>query len=635
MNNSVNPCDDFYLHSCGNWIANTTLPPSEDAFFKSISTIENNNQLILKSILETQYNNTLQLDGRITALYQSCMDLDAINATGTSPLDDLFSPISLVSDVQSFSEAVGVMHREGVVALFSISAVLDSEDPTLTIAGLSQGGLALPDPSMYSDSAIMSKYVTHITNMFSLTGLSTQDSSLMAKQAVAFESGIASFTVPPDQLTNPFVTYNKINLTGLEAIAPNFTWVSYLEAIQYPNITQITVDVPSFYANISAFVQGQTVESMRSYLYWEALHAYATALPGPFLAENFAFFGAFLEGLQEMQPRWQQCVASVDQYMGFLLGQYFVQVAFPGSSEEMASVMIQNIEAMMHLNLETISWMDNITRANAIQKLGMVTNQIGSPNYNLTYEGLEIDTQFFNNSVSASIWNFEYMANQIEQPSNKNLWEMTPPTVNAYYDPTKNGMVFPAGILQNPFFDKSFAAAIYFGGAGVIMGHELTHGFDDSGRNYDGNGVLRNWWQPATSAKFDSLVSCVIEQYDQFEVLPGLYINGNLTQGENIADMGGSKLSYLALQNEIGEANMTAPSVVPGLTNAQLFFIAYAQGWCAVQTPESLRIQVATDPHSTPRYRVLGPLINHPYFAPTFNCPVGSYMNPEHKCSVW
>jgi len=265
-----------------------------------------------------------------------------------------------------------------------------------------------------------------------------------------------------------------------------------------------------------------------------------------------------------------------------------------------------------------------------------VRNQIGYPQQFLNYTGLVVSkNQWFETFLSAASWNFQFMANQIQKPSQKDLWEMTPDQVNAYYEPTKNEMVFPAGILQTPFFDASFPLALNYGGIGMVMGHELTHGFDNQGRNYDGNGYLVDWWQPSSGQKFDQLVSCVIQQYSKFEVLPNVFINGNLTQGENIADMGGVKNSYNALKTILGDAQMNSPSIVPGLTNAKLFFVGFAQGWCAVQSPEYVKLQVAIDPHSPAKYRVLGPLINHPNFASVFSCPVGSHMNPINKCAVW
>jgi len=640
LNTSVNPCDDFYAYSCGGWIAANSLPPSQSSYYKSFSSIEDRNKVVLKDILEDKYNKSMQVDPRLPTFYNSCMNLSAIEAAGLGKVKDMINTVAReIKNLETFFFLSGILLNYGVPSLVILAPVQDSKNPNFTIAQLSQGGLSLPDSTLYKDASLVKQYTQHVTNMFELFGSPSGMAAVQAKSVVAFESLIAAGTTTPDQLQNPFVTYNKINLDGLQKLAPKLPWEDYFSGASLftgENITEITVDVPTFYVKLQAAILSQSPDTWKNYLTWSIIHTYAPYLTKAVVDEDFSFFGKILQGLGEPLPRSEQCTMVVDKNMGMLLGKYFVQAAFSGASKSKVSEMIESIEAQMHINLENIPWMDNITRANAIAKLRQVSNDVGYPSEFFTYGGLSIEANnFFQNVLEVFRWQFMFSMMLIQKPTNKELWEMTPATVNAYYDPTKNGMVFPAGILQRPFFDLTYAEPIYYGGMGFIMGHELTHGFDDQGRVYDGNGVLVNWWQPATSAKFDELTTCVINQYSGFEVLPGLFVNGNLTQGENIADMGGSKLAYLALQASIGATAMKQPSVVPGLTNEKLFFVSLAQSWCALQTPEDARIRIATDPHSPARFRVLGPLINHPYFANTYNCPVGSRMNPVKKCAIW
>eukprot|EP01112_Ceratiomyxa_fruticulosa_P003327 TRINITY_DN1369_c0_g1_i3.p1 TRINITY_DN1369_c0_g1~~TRINITY_DN1369_c0_g1_i3.p1 ORF type:complete len:489 (+),score=90.78 TRINITY_DN1369_c0_g1_i3:549-2015(+) len=461
--------------------------------------------------------------------------------------------------------------------------------------------------------------------------------SALAQRSIlvlAFETSIASLFGFP---STPFQQYNFMNLTQVENLMPElkfFLYFDYLTSLG-AKLENFTADVPQFYQGFSSLLSNTSVQTLKNYFLWQTVHTFAPYLSSGFVSEDFYFFSTILDGQLEMSPRWENCIQYTDQALGEVLGQYFVDLRFSGDSFDLATDMIESIEAAMKADLQEVVWMDDTTRAAALVKLSMVENQIGSPKTPLNYTGLNIGDVFFENIFLSNYWFSTFSYKQIGFPSNKNLWEMTPDTINAYYDDTKNQMVFPAGILQSPYFNASFPKSMIYGGAGVIMGHELTHGFDNSGKDYNGNGKLTNWWLPATEAKFNSLATCVIEQYSTFEILPGLNVNGNMTLPENIADMGGTKNSFNALASILGQSGLNQQSIVPGFNNAQLFFIAYAQGWCSIETPEYMRLSAATDPHSPPRYRVLGPLINHPYFASTFSCPVGSYMNPTNKCAIW
>eukprot|EP01113_Clastostelium_recurvatum_P040389 TRINITY_DN627_c0_g1_i4.p1 TRINITY_DN627_c0_g1~~TRINITY_DN627_c0_g1_i4.p1 ORF type:complete len:674 (+),score=143.01 TRINITY_DN627_c0_g1_i4:103-2124(+) len=635
MNKTVNPCDDFYMYACGGWIASHPLPPSESAIFKGISSAEDADNVALLQILT---NTSADVDQRLTTFYNACMDSTFINQIGNEPLLPMLEIIKTFESVEVLLLYLWTYQSWGVNAFFSFTSTIDPGNPTQVIGSMSQGGLALPDPSLYNpknNEELLATYNKHVQKMLTYAGVTNVTAA--AEQAIALETAIANFTTPISDYGTPFQLYNPLLLSDFILNQSGvLDWASYFYYVPNMNDSvKMTLDFPAYYANLSSLVANTDLAALQSYMIWQAVHAFAPYLSDEFVEENFSFFGKFLNGQQEMDPRNKTCVQATDAALGEVLGKYFVAVKFGGNSKNFALSMVEQIEAAMKADLQEIYWMDDSTRAQALVKLSQLSNQIGYPASPLNYTGLHFSKLLFNNAIEANAWMAHFQTQQIGQPANRNLWDMTPSTVNAYYDPTKNQMVFPAGILQSPYFDQSFPDAMNFGGSGVIMGHELTHGFDNQGRDYDGTGKLINWWQPATSSKFDSLAQCVASQYSKFEPLPGVFVNGNQTLPENIADMGGTKNSYNALAAKLGNATMHSPSIVPGFTNSQLFFVAYAQGWCSVFTPEYIKILVATDVHSPPQFRVLGPLINHPYFAQEFNCPVGSNMNPKNKCAIW
>jgi len=401
----------------------------------------------------------------------------------------------------------------------------------------------------------------------------------------------------------------------------------------YSNYKILNIVTPAYFVGLQKYLTTSSVEVVKIYLKWQLLHAASNYLSSAFVNETFDFFSKFLGGIQKQPPRDKTCVQVVDTGLGDVLGYYFAQKAFPGKSKDLASSMIKQIEDAMTAKLKTISWMDDQTRGRALEKISLIANYIGYPDH-LRNNSYIPGVDFFNNVMKTLSLNTYQMVSKIGKPEDKTIWSMTADTVNAYYDPTRNEMVFPAAILQYPYFKADYPPSMNFGGAGMIMGHELTHGFDNQGRDYDGTGKLVNWWRPQTSKAFDAKVKCVIDQYSKFEVLPGVFINGQLTQGENIADMGGIKNAHDAYVAAYPD-EADKPSIVPGLTNRELLFVTFAQGWCGVATNEYLANQVKTDPHSWARFRVLGPLINFQTFADTFKCPVGSFMNPKDRCTVW
>jgi putative endopeptidase len=631
MNKSVNPCDDFYLYSCGNWIATHPVPPDESRIEKSFEEVENFNDAVLELIFADP-----NLDPKLRVYYSSCMNEDAIERLGVDPVVPIFTMIDDIRDTGDLMRVVAILHAFGVDALFSFGVTVDAKNPKLNIADFGQGGLALPDVSLYwTASDIRDRYKKHIANMFVLLGESHDVAMRHAQETFTFEQTIANFTLPPDDLIDPFQLYNPMTYSQFKNLTPSLPWDAYFGLPgKFPS-TNVTVDVPTFFRNLSKVISSTTPKIWTSYLKWQVIHSFASLLPKRFVDEDFNFFKKILRGLKELPPRNKTCIAATDRALGELLGQYYVAKTFPPQSKQKAHDILLTIEDAMNRDLLNLTWMDNQTRTVALEKLKLVYNMIGSPENPRNYSHLTLlENQYFHNTIVARVSEWHRLIQKMDGPADRNEWDMTAATVNAYYDPSRNEMVFPAAILQYPFFNLSLPTAMNYGAIGAVMGHELTHGFDNQGKDYDGYGILRNWWQPQTEKQFNERAQCVVKLYSSFEVLPGVYVDGVLTQGENIADMGGVKNSFSAFAQIMGN-HLNDKSVVPGLTNAQLFFVAYAQVWCSNATPEYLKVQVKTDPHSPAKFRVIGPLMNLPAFAQTFDCPVGSVMNPTSRCVVW
>lgn len=628
---SVDPCQDFWSFSCGSWIKNTQLPPDKSSLTRSFTVIQENNQNALQSIVEDPNK-----DVKINAFYTSCMNTSGMDQQGYAPLKGIFAMIDGVTDINSLFVVVGKLHKMGISTFFELGPVVDSFHPQNQIAGFDQGGLSLPWPSLYTDSDpqsanVRQAYMTYLTNVF--TFIQDPNPAQSANATFSLEAAIAAFTADPDALVDPFATYNPMSLAAFKALTPKLPWDSYFPIVNVSITGNLTVSVPSFYSNLSKALPTFS-NWWKPYLKAHVLKVRANYLSSNFRNEWFTFFKKVVGGQNQPSPRWRQCIDSTDAELGELLGKYYVEIAFPGTSQKDAVKLLKGILSAMKADLNGLPWMDNTTRGRALTKLSMIDHLIGSPINPETYSSVEIGVDYFTNIQNAEQFAASDRFATIGTLTDRKAWQMTAPTVNAYYDPTLNEMVFPAGILQQPFFNHSFPPEMNAGGIGMVMGHELTHGFDNQGRLYDGTGTLNNWWMPDTGKKFDAKVQCVIDQYSKFSPIPGVHVNGKLTQGENIADMGGIKNSFSALSTLLGKA-VNDPSIVPKLSRGQLFFVAFAQGWCTKASDAYYRLHAATDPHSPPMFRVLGPLMNLPAFSTTFNCPAGSPMNPPDRCEVW
>jgi len=642
MDKAADPCVDFYRYACGGWLDTTKLPADQSRWGRGFTEIAERNRAALKTILEDSAKNPGDDPARkkLGDYYSACMDEAKVDALGAKPIDALLKEAATIKDPKTLMQAVGRLSPNAIPALFGSAVVPDFKHPDKNIAYFTQGGLGLPDRDYYVKDDEKSKqtradYQAHMTRMFQLLGESEADAKKHVEQVVGFETELAKVSRPRVELRDPEKTYNKLDIGGLKALTPGLDWDAYLAATGYPSVREINVAVPEFFQGIERLATTTPKEALQSYVRWSILRSTAPLLSKPFVAENFAFYGQKLAGQKEIKPRWKRCVESTDNALGELLGQEFIETNFAGDSKAIAVDLIHRIEDSFEGNLKSLEWMDDATRARANTKKSTLANKIGYPDVWRDYSKLSVKRgDFFGNALASRKFEYQFEADKIGKPVDKKEWGMTPPTVNAYYNPLYNEMVFPAGILQPPFFDRSHPMAMNYGGIGMVMGHELTHGFDDQGRKFDPTGKLSEWWEPAVSSNFEQRAKCVSDLYSTYEVQPGLKLNGKLTLGENIADLGGIKQAYGAYKKWAAQ-NPDKDQGVPGLTNDQLFFVGFAQTWCSIQTPEIERMLVTVDPHSHPRYRVVGPLSNFPEFARAFQCGEGTPMRPKDVCEVW
>ncbi len=643
LDRSVSPCDDVYQFACGGWMKATPIPEDEASWVRSFSVLHEDNMKSLRAILDRDAQGDTRGDAygaELGALWASCMDEPAIEKSGLYDLKPELERIQAVRDPKSLVQEIAHLHTIGVGAAFGFDSEIDMKDTEHMIAGVSQGGLGLPERDYYfrddqRTKDIRAAYEKHVARTLELFGENAAQAAADAQTVIKLETDLAGASMTKVELRDPQKIYHRVDLDGLKKLAPDVSWDGYLAAVGFPNITAINVGQPEFVKKLDALVTPSKLPDWRVYLRWHLARSASPLLSQKFVDEWF-HFRQVLTGTKVLQPRWKRCVGFADQMMGEALAQPFVKDHLGEDGKRAAEQMVAGIEASMKADLDAVPWMDDTTRTRAEGKLAKIVNKIGFPAKWRSYQGLAIDrASFVKNVESATRFEVKRSLGKVGKPVDKEEWEMTPPTVNAYYEPTMNEMVFPAGILEHPFYAKTQTPGLNFGGIGMVVGHELTHGFDDEGRQFDAEGNLRDWWTAPVSAEFDRRASCVEKQYDDYVAVDDQHIKGKLTLGENIADLGGLKLSYAAFER--AEKENGATQAVGGFTPEQQFFLGFAQAWCANYRPESLRLLVATNPHSPPKFRVNGPLSNLPEFAAAFQCHEGSPMvrSKEKRCEVW
>ena len=641
MDQSTEACQDFFQYANGTWLKNTQIPASESRWGTFNMLAESNNAL-LKDVLDTAMRTKAKAGSdtqMIGDLYATCMNEDAIEKSGIEPLKPFLAQIDGIKTHDDVLKQIAVMHNAGLPALFGYGAGADLKNTNAVILNAGQGGTSLPNNEYYTKSDPKSvetraKFVEYTTDMFKLLGDTPDVAAAHAATVMEMQTRLAKVQLTPVERRNPDNGYNKISVAAAQELTPNFSWAAYSAARGVPAAGEINIAPVKFFTEMNAMMKDVPVDNWKAYFRFMAVNATANALPKAYADENFDFFGKYLSGQKERQPRWKTCVQNVDGTLGEALGMEYAKRAFTPAAKARMNVLIDNLMVSLKGRIDGLKWMSPETKKQAQIKLSTFKRKIGYPDTLRGYKGLMIDrTSFAGNSLRAGAFQIKRNFEDLGKPRDKTRMGMSPPTVNASYSPQNNDITFPAGILQPPFFNFNADDALNYGAIGGVIGHEITHGFDDQGSRFDADGNLKMWWTPEDMAKFEERASCVVEQFNGFEVQPGLFMNGKLTLGENIGDFAGLTVSYHAYMKSL--EGKPHPKDIDGFTAEQRFFLGWAQVWAGKYTPEAERQQVAGNPHALPKWRVNGPLSNMPEFAQAFGCKTGAKMIREKVCEIW
>ncbi len=633
MDARVSPCEDFYLYASGTWLANHPIP-ADRASWGAGSELQEQNFEVLKQILEDAAADRAapgaSVKGKVGAFYRVGMDEARIEKDGGKPLEADFARIAAIGDADSLAREIGRLHRLGTESAFSFFVGQDAKNSTLLLAEVYQGGLGLPDRDYYlSDDPHMkelrAKYEAHVAKMFTLAGDSPAAAAKNARTVIAVETRLAKKSMTPVEQRDPNALYHRMSSEQLARLAPGFRWKAYFGGVGLTEpgaLAAVNVNQPEFFKEVGAMAKDVPLEQWKPYLRWGVIHSSAPYLSSAFVDENFAFYGRELFGQKQLRVRWKRVLSAADAELGEALGQLYVERAFSPEAKAKALAMVMNLKAALGDRIRALDWIGEDTRRQALRKLDAIAVKIGYPDKWRDYSGLKVDgVSYLANVRQGEEFELQRNLNKIGKPLDRTEWGITTPTVDAYYNPALNEIVFPAGILQPPFFDPQADDASNYGSIGGVIGHELTHGFDDEGRQFDADGNLKNWWTDEDVRNYQERGKAIAKQYSGYVAVDDLHINGDLTLGENIADIGGLKIAYVALQKAL--AGKPAPERIDGFTADQRFFIAFAQGWRRNATPESLRVMIATDPHSPAPFRVRGPTADTPEFSHAFACGGG------------
>ena len=641
MDTSVEACTDFFEYANGTWLKNTEIPASQSRW-GTFNILADNNNAALRDILENAMK-TRAANGTDTQLigdfYASCMDEKSIEKAGVNPLKPYFKQIGKIKTVADLQNQIAMMHNAGLPAIFGFGAGPDIKNSSMNIVNLGQGGLSLPNRDYYTKDDAKSvetrqKFVEYMTNMFKLLGDKPEKAAANAKTVMDIQTRLAKASLTPVELRNPDSRYNKMSVAAAQAITPNFSLADYMKVRGVSNVSELNIGQPNFFKEMNAMMTEVSINDWKTYLRWMTLNSTAPALSKTFVDENFNFYGKYLSGRKEQQPRWKTCVQATDGSVGEALGQEFVKKTFTPAAKARMDELISNLFVALKERINNLEWMSGTTKVQAQNKLSTFRRKIGYPDVLRGYKGLTIDRKSYSaNALRSGQFQVRRNLEDVNQPVDRTRWGMTPPTVNAYYSGVFNEIVFPAGILQPPFFNFQADDAINYGAIGGVIGHEISHGFDDQGSKFDAQGNFASWWTTEDRTKFDERAACVIKQFDEYEVQPGLFMNGKLTLGENIGDLGGLTISYDAFMKSL--EGKTRPEKIDGFTAEQRFFLGWAQVWAGKSTTEAERLQVQTDPHALARWRVNGPMSNIPQFAKAFGCKQGDKMIRKDICKIW
>lgn len=642
IDKTCQPCEDFYKYANGGWLKNNTIPATDSMWSRS-SEIDKRTRLIVRGILEESAKKTTAPKGSdeqlIGAYYAACSNEAKIEADGAKALAPRLGRIEKIKNLREVQKEIAILHNQGIPALFNFSAGADIKNSTMVIGGISQGGLSLPNRDYYTDqkfASVREDFVKYAARLFELYGENAAQADTDARTIVDLQTKLAESSRTPLQLRDSNASYNKRTTAQLKELTPAFDWASYFEARNAPPMAEINVGQPEFFGKMNQLLSSVSIEDWKTYLRWQVYNNVAMRLSSPFTGAYFDFYGRKLTGQKEQPERWKRCAAATDATLGGALGPIYVKKAFTPEAKARMQELIRNLLAATRERLSTVEWMSDETRRESLAKLDALKQKIGYPDKWDTYPGLQLKPDaYLDNTFAVSSFAAAKNLAKIGKPVDRAEWLMTVPTFNAYYYAANNEIVFPAGFLQPPMFDPKADDAANYGAIGAVIGHEITHGFDDKGSTFDAAGNLRNWWTDFDRKNFTNRAECIEKQYSAFEVEKGLFINGKLTLGENIGDMGGLNMAYAAYRKSL--AGKPKPPVIDGFTAEQRFFISYANAYAALARPEFERLLINNDTHSLSRFRVNGPLSNMPEFAEAFSCKLGDKMvrPASERCRVW
>ncbi|HTV04966.1 MAG TPA: M13 family metallopeptidase [Acidobacteriaceae bacterium] len=643
IDKTVDPCVDFYQYACGNWRKDHPIPADQVIWGRFNELAERDRYLLYLDLKRAADDPQTPLQKKYGDFYSSCMDTTLADQLGAKPVEPILNKIAGLNSKQNLAAlAAQLSMDDGTPVFFNFRSQQDEKDASREIAGLLQGGLSLPDRAYYLDNSprmqtIRVQYKQYVTALFKLAGDSDAKAAQEAGAVMTIETALAQGSMSRVDLRDPYKRYHLMSVSALSSIAPDFNWTAFLAGTPAPAIQQLNIATPDFFKAMNEVISTQSLDNLKSYLRFHALNSAAPWLSDDFYNLHFGFFRRDLTGQVEPEARWKRCTILTDRAMGEAVGQDWVRENFPPQDKASMEKLVDALETALNQDIEGLSWMTPATKQKAEEKLAAFRRKIGYPSKWRSYDGLVVERDdLLGNVYRANAFNTAYQLQKIGKPVNEKDWGMTPPTVNAYYSPSMNDINFPAGILQPPFYDPSKDPAVNFGAIGVVIGHEMTHGFDDEGSKYGPHGNLKDWWTPADRAAFDQRTACEVKEYGNFEPVPGQKLNGKLTLGENTADNGGLHLAYRALQSVLAaEGDHAVDKKIDGYTPDQRFFISYAQIWCQNVRPKYARVAAHVDPHSPGRFRVIGTVQNFDAFANAFGCKKGQPMVSPDPCVVW